>query len=75
MNEVKIAGVLLVVGGVLELVYNNFDYVGETREASLEPIELSVKENQTINISVWTGVVSVVFGGILLLLGDMKNPA
>ena len=42
MNAVKIAGIVLVVAGVLGLAYGGFSYTQETHEAKLGPIELSV---------------------------------
>ena len=35
MNAVKIAGVLLIVAGILGLVYGSFSYTKETHEAKL----------------------------------------
>ena len=42
MNAVKIAGIVLIVAGVLGLVYGSFSYTKETHEAKLGSIELSV---------------------------------
>ena len=36
----------------------------------LGPIELSVKEKQTVNVPVWAGVGAVVIGGVILLFGN-----
>ena len=68
MNAVKIVGVVLILAGTLGLVYSNFSYTKETHEAKIGPLELSVKEKETINIPVWAGVGAIVVGGILLLV-------
>ena len=73
MNAVKIAAIVLIVVGVLGLVYGSFSYTKETHEAKLGPIELSVKDNETINIPVWAGVGAIAFGGVLLLFGSKKR--
>jgi uncharacterized membrane protein YidH (DUF202 family) len=73
MNAVKLAAVVLIVGGVLGLVYGGFSYTRETHEAKLGPIELSVKDRQTINIPVLAGVGAIVIGGALLLLGSKRS--
>ena len=73
MNAVKIAAIVLIVAGVLGLVYGSFSYTKETHEAKLGPIELSVKDNQTINVPVWAGVGAIAFGGVLLLFGSKKR--
>ena len=73
MSAVKIAAILLILAGVLGLAYGGFSYTTETHEAKLGPIELSVKEKQTVNIPVWAGVGAIVIGGVLLLLGGRKS--
>jgi hypothetical protein len=73
MNSVRIAAVVLIVGGVLGLAYGGFSYTKETHEANLGPIELSIKDKQTVNIPVWAGVGAIVIGGALLLLGGKRS--
>lgn len=73
MNAGKIAGIVLVVAGVLGLAYGGFSYTQETHEAKLGPIELSVKEKQTVNVPVWAGVGALVIGGVLLVFGSKKS--
>jgi TRAP-type C4-dicarboxylate transport system permease small subunit len=73
MNAVKIAGIALIVAGVLGLVYGSFSYTKETHEAKLGAIELSVKEKQTVNVPVWAGVGAIAIGGVLLLFGGKKR--
>ncbi len=73
MNGVKIVAIVLIVAGVLALVYGSFSYTKETHEAKLGPIELSVKEKQTVNIPVWAGVGAIAIGGALLLFGNKKS--
>jgi hypothetical protein len=73
MNAVKLVAIVLIAGGVLGLVYGGFSYTKETHEAKLGPIELSVKDRQTINIPVWAGVGAIVIGGVLLLLGSKRS--
>lgn len=73
MNPVKIAAIVLIVAGVLGLVYGGFSYTKETHEATLGPIELSVKDKQTVNVPVWAGVGAIAIGGVLLLFGSKKS--
>jgi multidrug transporter EmrE-like cation transporter len=72
MSAVKIAGIVLIVAGVLGLVYGSFSYTKETHQAKVGPIELSVKDKETVNVPVWAGVGAIVIGGVLLLLGSKK---
>lgn len=73
MSAVKMVGIVLIVAGVLGLMYGSFSYTKETHEAKLGPIELSVKEKQTVNIPVWAGVGGIVIGAVLLLFGSKKS--
>ena len=73
MNAVKIAGIALVVAGVLGLVYGSFSYTKETHQAKVGPIELSVKETETVNVPMWAGVGAIVIGGALVLFGSKKS--
>ncbi|HEY2917444.1 MAG TPA: hypothetical protein VGK77_00475 [Candidatus Binatia bacterium] len=68
MDAVKIVAVVLIVAGILGLAYGSFSFTKETHEAKIGPLELSVKEKETINIPVWAGVGAIVVGGILLFV-------
>ena len=73
MNASKIAGVLLIVAGVLGLAYGSFSYTKQTHEAKVGPIELTIKDKETVNIPIWAGVGAIVLGGVLLFLGNKKS--
>jgi hypothetical protein len=68
MNAVKILGVVLILAGALALVYRTFSYTKETHEAKIGPLELQLKEKETVSIPTWAGVAAIVVGGILLLV-------
>jgi TRAP-type C4-dicarboxylate transport system permease small subunit len=68
MDAIKIVAVILIVAGILGLAYGSFSFTKETHEAKIGPLELSVKEKETINIPVWAGVAAIVVGGILLFV-------
>jgi TRAP-type C4-dicarboxylate transport system permease small subunit len=73
MNTTRIAGLVLLIAGVLGLAYGGFSYTKQTHEAKIGPLELSVNEKQTVNVPVWAGVGAIVIGGALLLLGSSKR--
>jgi len=73
MNAVKILAIVLIIAGILGLVYGSFSYTKETHEAKLGPIELSVKDKQTVNVPVWAGVGAIVVGGALLFFARNKK--
>ena len=73
MDTAKIVGIFLLVAGALGLVYGSFSYTKETHQAKIGPLELSVKEKETINVPVWAGAGAVVAGLALLVLGSRKS--
>ena len=73
MNMVKLIGVALIVAGVLGLLYGGFSFTKETHDVKLGPIELSVKEKQSVNVPVWAGVAAIAVGAALLLFGGKKG--
>ncbi|MBA4341791.1 MAG: hypothetical protein C0423_06530 [Methylibium sp.] len=73
MNNFRIAALVLIVAGVLGLAYGSFSYTRETHETKIGPIELSVKEKETVNIPVWAGAAAIALGVALLLAGRGKG--
>lgn len=73
MNAVRIAGIVLIVAGVLGLAYGSFTYTKETHQTQVGPITLSVADKETVNVPVWAGVGAIVIGGVLLLVGGRKS--
>jgi len=72
MSATKIAGIVLIVAGVLGLVYGSFSYTKETHEAKLGPLRLAVEQKETVNVPVWAGAGAIAVGVILVLVGGKK---
>lgn len=68
MNALKVVALLLIVGGVIGLIYGGITYTKTTHDAKIGPLELSIKDKETVNIPVWAGVGAIVIGGALLFL-------
>jgi uncharacterized membrane protein YdcZ (DUF606 family) len=68
MSAIKIVAIVLIVAGILGVMYGKFSYTKETHDAKLGPLELSVKEKQTVNVPAWAGVGAIAAGAILLLV-------
>jgi len=73
MNTTKLLAIVLIVAGALGLAYGGFSYTKETHQAKLGPLELSVKETQTVNVPLWLGAGAIVVGGLMLVLGARKG--
>jgi uncharacterized membrane protein YidH (DUF202 family) len=73
MNPIKSIAGALILAGVLGLVYGSFSYTKDTHDLKLGPLELSVKEKQTVNVPVWASVGAIVVGAALLIFGNKKG--
>jgi hypothetical protein len=69
----KIAAIVLIVAGVLGLVYGSFSYTRETHELKVGPLDVSVKDKQTVAIPIGAGVGAIAVGAILLMLERKKR--
>lgn len=72
MGAVKVVAIVLIVAGVLALMYGGFTYTKETHDVKIGPIEMSIKDKETVNVPVWAGVGAIVVGGLLLVFGNRK---
>lgn len=73
MNTIKMAAIGLIVLGILGLAYCGFSYTKETHQTTLGPLELTVKDQQRVNIPLWAGIGAIVVGGVLLVMGGKKS--
>lgn len=73
MNAMKIVGAVLIVAGVLAVAFGGFSYTKETHSAKLGPLELSMKEKETVNIPMWAGIGAIVLGGVLVIAGARRK--
>jgi len=69
MNSIRIASSALIAAGILGLVYGSFSFTKEINEAEIGPIELSVKDRQTVKVPVWKGGGAIVIARALLVFG------
>ena len=65
----QIVAIVLIAAGVAGLAYGSFSFTKETHQAKIGPVELSVKDKETVNIPVWAGVGAVALGVFLLVAG------
>lgn len=72
MNAAKVIAMVLIVAGALGLVYQQFSFTRETTQAKLGPLELTVKEKETVNIPLWVSLGAIGVGVVLLVAGKKK---
>lgn len=69
----RIAAIALIVAGALALGYGGFSYTKETEVAKLGPVELKVKEKETVSVPMWAGIGAIAIGVVLLFVGGRKR--
>jgi hypothetical protein len=73
MNSLKMLGIGLLVAGLLALAYGGFSYTKDTTAVKLGPVELTVKEKESVNIPVWAGAAAALVGVLLLVVGTSRK--
>ena len=72
MNATKMIAIALIVLGALGLIYQQFSYTRETTQAKIGPLELSVKEKETVNVPLWISLGAIGVGVLLLVTARKK---
>jgi len=72
MNALRILAIALIVAGALGLAYGSFSFTKETHKGSVGPVELAVKEKETVNVPVWAGVLLIAAGAGILVMGGRR---
>jgi hypothetical protein len=72
MNGIKLAAIILILLGGIALAIGSFSYTKQRDQVKLGPIELSVKQKETVNLPVWLGTGVLIAGFLLLLAGNKK---
>ena len=73
MKVYAIVAIVLIVIGILGLVYGQFSYTKDSQAAKLGPIELTIKDKQTVNVPVWAGAGSIALGAAMLVFALVKH--
>jgi len=73
MNAARITGIVLIVLGLAGFFTGGFSFTKDTTAAKLGPIQLSVKEKESVNIPQWLSLGAVVLGAVVLVLGFKKS--
>jgi len=65
----KIAGIILIIVGVLALVYQGFSYTQTKQDAQIGPIEIQHQETHDVPVPPIVGGVCIVGGVLALAVG------
>ena len=63
----RVAGIVLLVLGLLGIAYGGFSYTRDKTAAKIGPIEIEVKEKEHVNVPLWAGVAVAAVGAVLLV--------
>lgn len=67
MNRIKLLAIVLIAAGILGLMYEKFTYTKESHDLKIGSLEVSVKDQETVNVPQWLGVGAIVVGAVLLV--------
>jgi len=72
MNAMRVIGAILLLLGLAGLLTGGFSFTKETTQAKFGPLELTVKEKESVNVPQWLSVGAIVAGAVVLVLGFRK---
>ncbi len=73
MNAVKITGIFLVLLGLGGFFTGGFSFTKDTTAAKIGPLELTVKEKESVTIPQWLSLGAVALGVVVLAMGFRKS--
>ncbi len=73
MNSLRLASLVLIVGGALALAYGGFSYTRDTHQLDLGPLQVQVQERKYLNIPIWAGLASLLAGVALLAASGRRS--
>jgi len=73
MTGMRILGVILLILGLAGFFTGGFSFTKETTQARIGPLELSVKEKESVNVPQWLSIGAIAVGALVLVL-SMRKP-
>ena len=68
----KVAGIILIVVGILMFIFRGFSFTKEKEVVDLGPLEINKKEKHSVGWPVYAGGIAVC-AGVIVLLAGRKN--
>ena len=68
----RVAGIILIVLGVLMIVFSGFDFTREKKVADIGPLEINKQENKHVGWPTYAGALVLVAGVGLTIAGRKK---
>ncbi len=74
MRSILLIGVLLIAVGLVVVIVQQFTYTERTHQADVGPIKIQVKDQKTVHVPEWVGILAIVFGSAAVLLAAARKP-
>ena len=68
----RIAGIILIVAGILMFIFNGINFTTEKKVVDLGPVEINKKEKKSLGWPLYAGGI-VTLAGVLVLVADNKK--
>ena len=69
----KIAGIIILIVGLLMTVYTGFTYVTKEKVVDLGAVEITKDKDHNVNWQPYVGIGAMVIGGVVLILSKKKS--
>jgi drug/metabolite transporter (DMT)-like permease len=68
----KIAGIILLVVGLVALIYGGFQYTTQKKVVDMGPVQIDKTEHHSVPLPPLLGLGCIVAGGLVLAAGSRK---
>jgi len=69
----RIAGIILIVAGILMFIFNSINFTTEKKVVDLGPVEINKKEKKSVGWPVYAGGIVTLAGVLVLVAGNKKG--
>jgi hypothetical protein len=69
----RIAGIILIVAGILMFIFNGINFTTEKKVVDLGPVEINKKEKKSLGWPVYAGGIVTLAGVLVLVAGNKKG--
>jgi uncharacterized membrane protein HdeD (DUF308 family) len=72
-TNMRIAGIILIVAGILMFIFNGINFTTEKKVVDLGPVEINKKEKKSVGWPVYAGGIVTLAGVLVLVAGNKKG--
>ena len=68
----KVAGIILIVGGILMLIFRGFSFTQQKKVVDIGPLEINKQEKKSVGWPLYAGGIALA-AGVIILVADKKK--